>query len=143
MATTNIQFSVAAHIMTALGDHYGEHCTSSFLAESVHATPSFVRKSISKLVKAGLVVTTRGNAGYCALSRTSAKISLLDIYRASEAPATFEIHNYPVEKTCRTSSNIKRIMGDVLPKAQRGFEERLATVTLADMVAEVRKGTKA
>ncbi len=142
MASTNVQFSVATHIMTALGDHYGEHCTSTFLAESVHTTPSFVRKSISKLVKAGLVIATRGNVGYCLLSRPPAKINLLDIYRASEAPATFEMHNYPVEKTCRTSTNIKKIMGNVLSKAQSGFEEELAAITLADLVAQVRARSK-
>jgi Rrf2 family protein len=128
--------------MTALGDHYGEHCTSAFLAESVHAQPSFVRKSISKLVKAGLVIATRGKQGYCVLARPPAKITLLDIYHASEAPATFEIHNYPVEKTCRTSTNIKRIMASILPNAQRGFEKVLAKTTLADMVADVRGGAK-
>ncbi|MBB5327849.1 MULTISPECIES: RrF2 family transcriptional regulator [Acidobacteriaceae] len=138
MATTSFQFSVAAHIMTALADHNDEHVNSAFLAESVNTEPTFVRKSLSKLVKAGLVVATRGKHGFCVLARPAAAITLADIYRASEAPATFAVHNYPVEKTCRTSSNIKKIMLDILPEAQNSFEQVLARTTLADMVQRVR-----
>jgi len=50
-----------------------------------------VRKSLSKLSKAGLIVTTRGKNGASGLTRSPEKITLLDIYRASGAPATFAI----------------------------------------------------
>jgi Rrf2 family protein len=138
MTVSSVQFAVAVHIMTALADHDGEQVTSSFLAESVNADPSFVRKSLSKLVKSGLVKAGRGKYGFCCLARPPQQISLADIYRASDGPAVFTIHDYPVEITCRTSNNIKRILSGVLADTQVAVEKTLSTKTLADIVAGVR-----
>src|SRR6266446_5434081 len=63
MSVKSVQFAVAAHIMAALGYFPGEEISSGTLAESVNADPTFVRKSLSKLSKAGLVVTKRGKSG--------------------------------------------------------------------------------
>ncbi len=139
MAGTSMQFAIATHMMTALGFHHGEEVTSRALAESVNANPTFVRKSLSKLAKAGLVVTARGKTGFCALARPPQEITLKDIYLASEAPATFAIHTYPVEKTCPISSNIKGCMSVLQHDIQRGMEESLAKVTLSSLVADIRK----
>ncbi|MGF6368938.1 Rrf2 family protein [Paraburkholderia sp. RAU6.4a] len=140
MALTNVQFSVAAHILAVLGYHYGREVTSAVLAESVNAEPTFIRRALSKLSKAGLVTATRGRNGACVLARAPGKISLLDIYLASEAPPTFAVHGYPVEKACPISSNIKGSMTDVFEKAQAGFEKSLSQQTLADVIANIRKG---
>ena len=142
MPATNVQFTVAAHIMAALGFFYGKEMSSATLAESVNADPTFVRKSLSKLSKAGLIVTTRGKNGASTLTRSPKLITLLDIYRASAAPPTFAIHSYPVEKRCPISSNIKGCMSSVLKKAQTGFEKSLDGITLADVVAEIRRASQ-
>src|SRR5271155_1811601 len=106
MPATNVQFTVAAHIMAALGFFHGKPISSAALAESVNADPTFVRKSLSKLSKAGLILTSRGKNGASTLTRPPRQITLLDIYRASAAPRTFAIHAYPVFKECPISSNI-------------------------------------
>jgi Rrf2 family protein len=142
MPATSVQFPVAAHIMAALGFFYGKEISSASLAESVNADPTFVRKSLSKLSKAGLIVTTRGMNGASTLTRSPKQITLLDIYRASAAPPTFAIHSYPVEKRCPISSNIKGCMSSVLKKAQTGFEKSLDGITLADVVAEIRRASQ-
>src|ERR1700745_2871742 len=107
MSATSVQFTVAAHIMAALGFRHGEEIPSAVLAESVNADPTFVRKSLSKLSKAGLIATTRGKNGAGRLTRPPKRITLLDIYRASAAPPVFAIHSYTVEKKCPISCNIK------------------------------------
>ena len=142
MPATSVQFTVAAHIMAALGFFYGKEISSATLAESVNADPTFVRKSLSKLSKAGLIATTRGKNGASTLTRSPKLISLLDIYRASAAPPTFAIHTYPVEKRCPISSNIKGCMSSVLKKAQAGFENTLDGITLADVVGEIRRANQ-
>jgi Rrf2 family protein len=139
MAQTNVQFSVASHVMAALGARYGEPVRSTELAGSVNAEPSFVRRVVAKLAKAGLVATTRGKNGACTLARPPESITLLDIYRASEAPPAFAVHAYPVEERCRVSRNIKGCMQDVLREAQDGFEQGLARRTLADVVAALAR----
>ncbi len=139
MSRTNLQFSVAAHVMVSLGARYGEEVCSSDLAGSINANPSFVRRVLSKLAKAGLVSTTRGKNGCCSLSRSPKEITLLDIYKASEAPAAFTIHSYPVTASCQVSRNIKGSLSGALLKAQQGFERGLVRQTLADLVRDVTR----
>src|SRR5271169_3741640 len=139
MSATSVQFTVAAHIMAALGFRHGEETPSAMLAESVNADRTFVRKSLSKLSQAGLIVTTRGKNGASRLARPPKQITLLDVYRASSAPPTFAIHSYPVEKRCPISCNIKDCMMSVLKKAQRSFELSLDGITLADVVGKIRR----
>jgi Rrf2 family protein len=140
MSSANTQFSVAAHLMAALGARDGEGVRSAELAASVNADPSFVRRVLSKLAKAGLVITTRGQHGACSLARAPSRISLLDVYKAVEPPAPCAMHAYPVSEECRVSRNIKRCMDDVLREAQQGFEQGLARQTLADVVDTVNRG---
>jgi Rrf2 family protein len=138
MSATSVQFTVAAHVMAALAFFHNKEIPSATLAESVNADPTFVRKSLSKLSKAGLVRTTRGKNGASTLARSPARITLLDIYRASAAPPTFAIHSYPVEKRCPVSRNLKQCMSQVLSEAQESFEKSLAKITLRDLIRQIR-----
>src|SRR6201990_630912 len=122
MSATSVQFTVAAHIMAALGYFHSKEISSAVLADSVNADPTFVRKSLSKLSKAGLVVTKRGKSGASVLARPPRQITMLDIYRASTAPPAFAIHSYPVNKKCPVSCNLKECMSGVLSQAQYSFE---------------------
>jgi Rrf2 family protein len=137
----NNQFSLGVHIMTALGDHHGEQVTSAQLTASVRAHESRVRSVLSKLVKAGLVVASRGRNGFSSLSRPANKISLLEIYKAVDAPPVFSIHEYPREKTCRTSCTHKEAMVELREDAQRALETRLGQRKLSEMVAKARRYT--
>src|ERR1700746_2490679 len=110
MAATSIQFTVAAHIMAVLGFFQGKEISSATLAESVNADPTFVRKSLSKLSKAGLVVTKRGLSVSSMLWGSPRQLTLLAIYRASGAPPAFAIHSYPADKRCPVSCNLKECM---------------------------------
>jgi Rrf2 family protein len=139
MSATSVQFTVAAHIMAVLGFSDDKEIASATLAQSVNADPSFIRKSLSKLSKAGLIVTKRGKNGASSLSRSPKQITLLDIYRASEAPATFAIHTYPKEKKCQVSANIKGCLCAILEQAQGSFEKTLERITLAELISDIRR----
>jgi Rrf2 family protein len=141
MSAKSVQFAVATHIMVALGYYNGEELSSATLAASVNADSTFVRKSLSKLSKAGLVVTKRGKSGSSVLARPPRQITLLDIYRASAAPPAFAIHSYPVEKTCPVSCHLKECMSGLLSQAQNSFEKSLGKITLADLVGQIRQKT--
>ena len=138
MSVKSVQFAVAAHIMAALGYFHGEEISSATLADSVNADPTFVRKSLSKLAKAGLVVTTRGKSGASVLARPPRQITLLEIYRASGAPPAFAVHSYPVENRCPVSRNLKECMSAVLSQTQKSFEKSLEKMTLADLITQIR-----
>jgi len=139
MSVKSVQFAVAAHIMAALGYFHGEEISSATLSESVNADPTFVRKSLSKLSKAGLVITRRGKSGATVLARPPRQITLLDIYRASGAPPAFAIHSYPADKRCPVSCNLKECMAGVLSQAQYSFERSLAKMILANLVGQIRE----
>src|SRR5437016_632636 len=96
----NTQFSIAVHIMAGLACRCEQETTSSELAQSVNTSPSFVRRVLAKLSKAGLVETATGKTGSCWLSKKPEQVSLLEVYRAVGAPKAFAIHTYAAKKPC-------------------------------------------
>ena len=139
MAATSVQFAVATHLMTALGYYYDEPITSRVLAESVNVRPEFIRASFAKLARAGLVTATRGKNGHYSLSRPPEKITMKEIYLAAEPPPAVNPHGYPANETCPISSNIESVMDLIQMKTQVSVEQTLSKITLASMVADLRK----
>jgi Rrf2 family protein len=135
---TNTQFSIAVHLMIALGFNCERNATSGELAMSVNTSPSFVRRILAKLSKANLVSTTTGKSGACGLAKKPEEITLLEIYKAVDAPKTFAIHDYPVQNRCRVSCNIEATMQKVLDKAQNSFEGSLGETSLAEVIADIQ-----
>jgi|SRR5450432_1599996 Rrf2 family protein len=135
----NVQFSIAVHILAGLACRCDEGVTSGHLAQSVNTSPSFVRRTLAKLSKAGLVETATGKAGACWLAKDAKSISLLDVYRAMDAPKAFFIHNYAEQKVCLVSCHIKAALEKALTKTQKALEASLAEISLAQIVSDVKK----
>lgn len=135
----NTQFSIAVHILAGLGYRRGEGVTSAELAESVNTSPSFLRRVLAKLSKAGLVRTGTGKSGACWLAKDARDISLRDVYRAVGAPKAFSIHTYAEQKQCPVSCNIKSSLEKVLNETQTSMESSLAKIRLAEIVSEVKR----
>jgi Rrf2 family protein len=135
----NTQFAIAVHILTALAYAGGKEVTSSHLAASVNTSPSFVRRILAKLSKAGLVETATGKAGACWLAKDARKISLRDVYAAVGAPKAFSIHHYSEQKCCSVSCHIKPALEKALDKTQKAMESSLAGISLADVVADLER----
>ena len=135
----NVQFSIAVHIMAGLAYGCDKEVTSATLANSVNTSPSFVRRVLAKLSRAGLVETAIGKAGACWLAKDAKKISLLDIYKAVDAPEAIAIHNYKEQKGCPVSCQIKTALDRALGKTRKAMEESLARVSVAEIVSEVKK----
>ena len=128
----NLQFSIAVHLLAGLAcgcDQEG--VTSGHLAASVNTSPSFVRRTLAKLSKAGLVETATGKAGACWLAR--------DVYKAVDAPKAFAIHDYSEQKTCFVSCHIKAALEKALAKTQKAMAASLAEISLAQIVSDVKK----
>ena len=131
------QFSIAVHMMAGLGYSGASDMTSSQLAGSVNTSASFIRRVLSKLSKANLVTTTMGKSGSTVLARDPKDISLLEIYKAVEAPKAFAIHDYPVQTHCKVSCTIKESMDRVLGKTQQAMEKSLEEISLAEVIADL------
>ena len=141
MASVNIQFSIAVHVLAAIAN-YERSFTSEVLAGSVNANPVFVKRILVKLSKAKLVKTTVGKSGGYDLARSPKSISLFDIYSAVSPPRAFAIHAYPESKGCMVSCNIKDVMGEILVGSQKALENDLKRTTLADVVSNIRNRAK-
>jgi Rrf2 family protein len=124
--------------MAALGYRRGQDTTSATLATSVNTSPSFVRRILSKLSKAGLVETATGKAGACWLAKDAKDISLLDIYEAVDAPKAFSIHHYSEQKACTVSCNIKAALDKALSKTQKAMESTLKEISLEKIITDMR-----
>lgn len=134
----NTQFPIAVHIMAALGYRAGRDTTSAQLAMSVNTSPSFVRRTLAKLSKAGLVETATGKAGACWLAKDTKNISLLDIYKAVDPPKAFSIHHYTEQKACQVSCHIKAALDKALAKTQKAMESSLNGISLSQIVSQLK-----
>jgi Rrf2 family protein len=132
----NTQFPIAVHIMAALGYGRDRGMTSAMLAASVNTSPSFVRRVLAKLSKAGLVETATGKAGACWLARNAKDISLLSIYEAVDAPKAFSIHHYKEQKNCPVSCHIKAALENALAKTQKAMEASLKEISLEKIISD-------
>src|SRR5690242_3084197 len=136
----NTQFAIAVHLMAGLAYRCDKDTTSANLALSVNTSPSFVRRTLAKLSKAGLVETATGKAGACWLARDAKNVSLLDIYKAVDAPKAFSIHNYSEQKSCPVSCHIKTALDNALNKTQKAMETSLRNISRAQIVSEMQHG---
>jgi Rrf2 family protein len=134
----NTQFPIAVHLLAALGYRRGQDITSTMLATSINTSPSFVRRILAKLSKAGLVETATGKAGACWLAREAKDISLLDIYEAVDAPKAFSIHGYTEQKACPVSCHIKAALDKALSKTQQAMETSLKEISLEKIITDIR-----
>jgi len=135
----NTQFPIAVHIMAALGYRDCKDTTSGVLAMSVNTSSSFLRRVLAKLSKANLIRTSTGKGGCCRLAKKAENISLLDIYEAVDAPKAFSIHNYEEQKPCPVSCHIKAALEKALDKTQKSMEKCLAQISLAEVIADIKK----
>jgi Rrf2 family protein len=133
----NTQFAIAVHLLAGLGSREGGMVISADLASSVNTSASFIRRVMAKLSKAGLVLTSTGKGGACRLARKPRDISMLEVYRAVEAPKVFAPHSYVPSPGCSVSCNIKLALNNVLEKSQTAFEASLERITLAEVISNL------
>ena len=79
------QLVTACYIAAFVGSRYPNLVNSDRIAEVVQVHPTRVRRIVSKLVKAGILVSQRGGHGGVALARDAAEITLGQIYEAVQA----------------------------------------------------------
>jgi Rrf2 family protein len=89
--------------LACLGE--GAQASIAEIAEERMLPAFFVRRLIGKLVKGGILATSRGAAGGVRLARPAAEITLLDLVEAMEGPLALNpcldaSHTCPFSGTC-------------------------------------------
>ncbi|GAA3413570.1 Rrf2 family transcriptional regulator [Paenibacillus hodogayensis] len=138
MKKISSRFSMAVHIlsMITLDPLYS---TGDRIARSINSNPVVIRRIMAQLKKAGYIETKSGVAG-ASLRVSPERLTLLDIYRAVESVEgnqLFNFHKDP-DPNCSVGMNIESVLVPQLTHAQMAMEHELASVTLAQIVEQLR-----
>jgi len=123
----NTRFATAVHIMTLLAKSPQEWLTSEWIAGSININPAIVRKEISVLREAGLVISRQGKEGGSQLGKNAEDISISEIYRAVKNTEVLGKKNQNPNPACSVGKEINTHLNTL-------FEEtdRLVTQFLGD-----------
>ena len=133
----NSQFAVAIHVLTMLARSEGENVKSECLAGSVNTNAVVIRRILSQLGHANIVLSQTGAAGGTRLAKRPADISLVDIYHAVSCGEVFGLHPKGPNKDCPVGRNIEAVLCNLQKEMDRTIGEKLSEYTLADVLAKV------
>ncbi len=136
---TNSRFAVAVHTLVYLAMRQDRDAvTSAMFAKSVNTNSVVIRRILGNLHKARLVSSRAGSGGGWALTRPPNKITLCEIYRAVEQGVVFALPQRAANPHCPVGKHMQLILDSYFKEAEQALEGRLAKVTLADVVSDVR-----
>jgi len=123
-------FSLALHsaaLVAAEGE--GGRATARSLAATLGASEAHLSKVLQKLVRAGILRSTRGPGGGFSLARPGGDVSLMEVYESVEGPFR------PAD--CLAAARVCRgeecVFGSLLEKVNGGFRDYLETTTVEDI----------
>lgn len=131
----NTRLSDLLMIMVYLKIHEGEKIPSTRLAASLQTNPSLVRQMLSQLNRAGLIKTQRGSARPT-FTRPLDEITALDVYRASQPTNDILVVDHKTSKECSVGVAFPNVIAPHFTALQQAMEDRLAKLTIAQLVAE-------
>lgn len=133
----NQQFATAVHVLTALGCFPNQLLSSEMLAASVKTNPVVIRRLLAQLIKAKLVVSTRGKSGGVSLAKDPSKITLKDIYLAVSPPEAISPRDKTPFKKCPVSCAMYDIMADISNGTQKATLTYLESKKISDLTKKI------
>jgi Rrf2 family transcriptional regulator, repressor of oqxAB len=137
----DVRFATALQIMLSLALAHAEgvaRISSRKLAEGVDSNPTFVRKLLAPLIRAGLVVSASGKEGGVSLACQPDNIPLGTIYRTASGSGPFWPIRRGIPHRCLVSCNFNDFFLDLGTAAERAVLSELAGRTLGDALRELR-----
>src|SRR6187431_1412801 len=131
--TGNSRFAVSLHILAYLVYRTGAAVPSAEIAASVDTNPVVIRRLLSALLKARLVTAQKGASGGFELAKAPEKISLRDVYRASDPSPSYGLKHFAPNHDCPVGAKISAILTTAFAKAQTAMEAELAQTSIADV----------
>ena len=130
------KFSVAIHTLVMFSESE-KTLRSEDIAKSVNTNASYIRKVISLLKRANLLLRNQGSFEYF-LIKPKEEISLLDIYVAVQPQQLLHTHQQS-NPDCPVGSHINHVLDPIVAQAEQALQEHLAQQTLADIIGQIRK----
>ena len=132
----NARFATNMHILTLLASTPGEWQSSEWLAASININPVMVRKELSVLQEAGLVVTRKGKDGGSMLGKPAAAITLAEVYAAIKQSEVLGRKNLNPNPKCPVGKNINKKLDQLFLETDDMVAQFLDGKTLASFVAQ-------
>lgn len=128
------RFVVAIHALSVLAraKDKGPVCSTT-IAQSVHTNPVVIRRLMSELEKANLVISTSGRSGGFTLARPAPEITLADVYGAVEDDAVFRMHKIDPNAECPVAAQIGKALSPSLRAAEQAMASSLRQTSLHDV----------
>ena len=129
---SNTRFATAVHIMTLLADSPQDWLTSEWMAGSININPVMVRKELSILREAGLVISRQGKEGGSQLSRNAEAITIAEIYAAVKNTDVLGKKNQKLNPLCPVGKEINNHLNGLFKETDQLVIQFLGNKTLKE-----------
>jgi Rrf2 family protein len=131
------RFSIAIHALGLLARTEDKPLKSEQIACLVKTNPVVIRRILSELRRAQIVVSQAGAAGGTRLARKPEEILLVEIYRVIESRQIFALHRRKPDEKCEIGQSIEVVLLQIQNKLDRAIEDGLGKMTLAEVLRMV------
>ena len=132
---TDSRLSRMLHVLLHMARHERPF-TSEQIALMLQTNPVVVRRTLSGLRQAGYVTAEKGHHGGWRLSCDLNQVTLLDIHKAVSSPRIFALGYEDPQSACAVEQLVNDAIGETLRQAEALLLEKLASVTLADLLRD-------
>ncbi len=137
--SANSRLTIATHALAWMASHErlgGESTTSEQIADSVRTHPVVIRRLMSSLGKAGIVVSQRGAGVGWRLVRPPEEITLAQIDAALGSEPAFALHSHEPSPNCPIAQGIRPVLRPVYARVDDAVRRELERITLADVLRD-------
>lgn len=128
----NTRFATSIHILTLLAYMPDEWLSSEYISGSININAVVVRRELSVLSEAGLIVTKKGKEGGAKLSKPSEQILLSDIFLAVKNSDILGKKNQHTNPSCPIGYQINDKLDILFSEIENSVIHMLEKKSLAD-----------
>ena len=121
--------SLAIHTTALIVNNSNELMNTKYIAKTLQISEAHLSKVMQRLVKAGILHSTRGPKGGFKLIKNPNELTLLEIYENIDGPIYIE--NCIMKSTQCTASSC--VMGNILAKLNRDLKHYLQNTKISDL----------
>ncbi len=136
----NSQFAMAVHVLSMLAGSREKNVKSEYLAGSVNTNAVVIRRLLSQLAQADLVISQSGFGGGTRLARCPNEIKLSEIYKAVSCGEVFALHAKAPNQDCPVGRSIEAVLCNLQIEIDRSVDEKLSRYTLQSVFEMIEQG---
>ena len=130
------RLSVALHVLLHMAQQDDQPVTSEQMAAWAMTNPVVIRRTFAGLREAGIVASTKGHGGGWRLGRATSAITLAQIQDALGEPL-IALGKAEESPGCAVEQAVNAALDDAVAQARDLLNRKLATISLADLAADI------